>query len=406
MTFFRLLLASSAICFFSSARAEQSVTFGTHIASGNSLGQQETLNSKWGPKVTVAYDERGGHFDLGIHASIGDDSDGIRIDGSYAEVHAHAWTYGLGAIERHWSPSRYSSLILSGNARPFNAVYLGKRDFSAFDTPWLAWIGQWKADVFLGQTKGDINPDHTKLFGMRLQLKPLNGLEIELARTAQWGGDGKSESLRTFVDMLIGRTNDGAAAEVNQLAGLDISYTLPQEIAPVRLYLQAVGEDEAGVLPSCFMYLGGLESTANVLGNPTIITLEGATTKIAKTSNGWCGPGTAYNNSNYAGGYTNFGKSMGLAIDSDSRMLQLIAETQLPKFELNLSLAYHEINTSNDHTHRLTTIEQGGLLGRVGATHKIDNYSVSSEVWYQSYDLDRADVRRGPGVSLGISMSF
>ena len=406
LIYLRLFLGSSAVWFSSIALAEQSVSFGTNASSGNFLGGHQTLNSNWGAQWTLSYDELGEHFGVGIHAGVVGVSDVIRLDGSYVELHTGDWTYGLGAVDRHWSPSRHSSMILSTNARPFLSAYLGKSDFSSFDTPLLAWIGPWKADLFLGQTEGDINPEHTKLFGARLQLQPLSGLEIELARTSQWGGEGRSESLRTLFAMLFGKANEGAAAEVNQLAGIGISYTLPQDLAPVRIYAQAIGEDEAGYLPSCFMYLGGVEGNVNVLGNPTIITLEGATTEIGETPGGYCGPGTAYNNSRYAGGYTNFGESMGLPIDSEGRLLQLIFETELPKFNLHWSLAYHEINTHNKSSHRLTSVEQDGLLARVGLTRKIENYSVTSEVWYQSYDLDTADVRRGPGVSFGVSVAF
>jgi hypothetical protein len=404
--FSRQFLASSVICFSSVAMAEQSVNFGNNISSGNFLGGHQALNSKWGAHWTLSYDDLGEHLGIGIHAGVGGVSDVIRLDGSYVELHSGDWTYGLGSVQRHWSPSRHSSLVLSTNARPFLSAYLGKSDFSSFDAPLLAWIGPWRADVFIGQTEGDINPEHTKLFGARLQLQPLSGLEIELARTSQWGGEGRSESLRAFSAMLLGKTNDGAAVDANQLAGIGISYTLPQGVAPLRLYAQAIGEDEAGYLPSCFMYLGGVEGNTNVFGSPTVITLEGATTEIGTTNGGYCGPGTAYNNGYYAGGYTNFGESMGLAIDSEGRMLQLMFETELPKFDLHGSLAYHEINTHNNPAHRLSSVEQSGLLARVGVTRKIENYSVTSEVWYQSYDLDTADLRRGPGVSLGVSVTF
>ena len=43
------------------------------------------------------------------------------------------------------------------------------------------------------------------------------------------------------------------------MAGFGISYLIPSNIMPLRIYGQAVGEDEAGNLPSCFAYLAGLE---------------------------------------------------------------------------------------------------------------------------------------------------
>ncbi len=407
MTASRILLATSAIFLATGALAEDTVSFGIGGSSSPFLGQREALGYAENGYATAGYDWRGDRFGFGVHAGAEDDGEGLRFDGSYAEAYAGNWAFGIGAVTRHWSPSRFSSLILSGNARPFPAAYVEKREFTAFDSPWLAWIGPWKAEAFLGQTDSDGNPDKTKLFGMRVQLQPAQGFEIDLVRTAQWGGEGRPENLSSFGDMLLGRTNEGPNSEAaNQLAGLGLSWTLPERIAPVRLYAQAVGEDEAGGLPSCFMYLAGAETKTRAFGVPTTVTIEGATTEISESTNGFCGPGTAYNNANYAGGYTNYGDSMGLAIDSDSRMVQVVVEHELSQFDLHYALAWHDINTANDPDHRLTSTAKDGVLARVGATRQFDAYTVSGEVWYQDYDLNKADLDRGPGVSLGVSLAF
>ncbi|MDH2326860.1 capsule assembly Wzi family protein [Cereibacter sp. SYSU M97828] len=399
-------LAACAICLASVAAAEDRLSFAVGGSSSPFLGQREALGFAENVAATAGWDHRTDRFGFGLHLGAEDDGEGLRLDGTYAETYAGNWAFGIGAVDRHWSPSRFSSLILSGNARPFPSIYAEKREFTAFETPWLAWIGPWKAEVFLGQSDSEGNPDKTKLFGMRVQLQPLDGFEIDLVRTAQWGGDGLPENSDSFLDMLLGKSNEGPNAEANQLAGLGLSWQLPEAWAPVRLYAQAVGEDEAGGLPSCFMYLAGVEGKAQVFGTPTTVTLEGATTEISESGSGYCGPGTAYNNAFYPGGYTNHGDSMGLAIDTDSKMVQLIVEHELPQFDLHYSVAWHEINTADNPAHRLTSEATDGAVIRVGASRSYDQYRVAGEVWYQTYDLDKADLDKGPGIGLTVSRSF
>lgn len=370
------------------------------------LGQRQTLGFAQNGMAALGYRHTGDRLGFNLSGVAEDDGEGLRPDGSYLETYAGNWAFGVGYIDRNWSPSRFSSLILSDNARPFPSAYIQKREFTAFETPFLSWIGPWKGEVFLGQTEGDLNPDHTKLFGMRVQLQPVQGLEIDLVRTAQWGGDGQPESLDSFVDVLLGRTNDGPDAQANQLAGVGLSYTLPEQLAPIRVYMQAVGEDEAGGLPSCFMYLAGIEGKANAFGAPMTVTLEGATTEISETENGFCGPGTAYNNQFYPGGYTNHGDVMGMAMDTDSRMMQVIVEHQLPQFDLHWAVGYYEINTDNNPNHRLSSTAVEGAIARVGASRMFDDLRVTGEVSYQSYDLDSADIDKGLGVGFTLSRTF
>ena len=93
------------------------------------------------------------------------------------------------------------------------------------------------------------------------------------------------------------------------MAGFGISYTMPTKEIPLRIYGQAIGEDEAGNLPSCFTYLAGIEWTNTKIKYPTTVSIETIDTRIDKTRNGFCGPNTMYNNSTYD--YTNYGKVNG-----------------------------------------------------------------------------------------------
>ncbi|WP_164876113.1 capsule assembly Wzi family protein [Falsirhodobacter deserti] len=383
------------------AQAQDRWTVFAGGATQPTLGQRQVLGFSENVTGGVAWERRTDRFALGVTLSAEDDDDGLRLDHSFAEVYAGDFAFGAGAVARHWSPSRYNSLVMSGNARPFPSVYVRKEELTAFDTPWLSWLGPWGGEIFVGRTSGDANPDDTDILGMRLQLQPVQGLEIDLVRMAQYGA-GSS----TFSDALWGNTNEGPGSEANQLAGVGLSYALPESVAPIRIYAQAIGEDESGGLPSCFMYLGGIEGRGHVFGVPTMVTVEGATTEISETRNGFCGDGTAYNNAAYPGGYTHKGDVLGLPLDTDSRMLQLYVEHELPGFGLHWSVGYHDINTAGRNDHRLSSVAVDGAVARVGATKDWDGLRVTGDLTYQSYDLDRADIDRGLGVALQVSRSF
>ena len=51
-------------------------------------------------------------------------NDKFTFDGSYFQYTSGIATFGLGLINRHWSFSDNTSLILSQNARPSKSIYL------------------------------------------------------------------------------------------------------------------------------------------------------------------------------------------------------------------------------------------------------------------------------------------
>lgn len=376
------------------AAAEEAWTVFAGGSSRPAVDQRPVLGFGGHASAGIAWTRQTDRYALGLTLSAEDDGDGLRLDHSFAEMRAGGFVFGAGAVARHWSPSRHTSLILSGNARPVPSIYVRKDGFSRFGTPLLSWLGPWSGEIFLGRTNA---PDDPKLLGMRFRLQPVTGVELDLVRVAQYGAGGSSLS-----DGLWGDTNEGSGAGANQLAGVGLSWALE----PVRIYAQAVGEDESGGLPSCLMYLGGIEGQGRMLGVPTTVTLEGATTEISDSENGHCGAGTAYTNADYPGGYTHHGDVMGLPLDTDSRMIMLHVEHDLPHFGLHWSVGWHDINVTGRADHRLSSGAVDGAVARVGATTDWDGLRVTGDLVYQSYDLDRADVDRGLGVAVALSRTF
>ena len=69
-------------------------------------------------------------------------------------------------------------------------------------------------------------------------------------------------------------------------------------------------------------------------------------TRIDTTEHGYCGPQTAYNNTDYP--YTNYGKSMGASIDSEGKQYSVWATTKISEnTKINYSIKNITINDFN-----------------------------------------------------------
>ena len=229
---------------------------------------------------------------------------------------------------RHWGPSWTGSLILDAAAPAVAAVGWRKTSTTAFETPWLAWLGPWNADFFIGGLAGHIQPAHPYLVGMRLQIQPLPSLQLGTSRTLQWGGRGRDQSFSSFVRGLLGRDNqdDNNAQPGNQLAGFDARWhTSIAQDQQLAVYGQLTGEDEAGYLPSKNMKLVGLEWSLQGSGHSLRLFVERANV-VASLA------GIAYRHHIYRQGYTQDGRPLGHPTGGDTRLTSVGAVLDMDSF--------------------------------------------------------------------------
>ncbi|MDQ6685405.1 MAG: capsule assembly Wzi family protein, partial [Pseudomonadota bacterium] len=226
---------------------------------------------------------------------------------------------------RHWGPAWSNSLILDSGARPVPAVGWRKTDPRPFQTWLLSWLGPWNADFFAGELAQRSGPRHARLLGARFQFMPIKNLELGISRTAQWGGSGRPESLKSFGKALLSigdnvDSGDTSQEPGNQLAGFDARYTLRfSSTHSASVYIQAIGEDEAGYRPS--HYLG-------TVGADTAFRLGGASLRVfVEYANTACSglfkqplPGCAYVHHIYTDGYTQLGDPLGHPAGGDVRL--------------------------------------------------------------------------------------
>ena len=366
------------------------------------LGLQNGLrfSDKAISKVNLSYSSNTASSKLALNY---DRKNRYTLDGSYLQYTSGIATYGLGSVDRHWSFSNKSSLILSHNARPLETIYLKlKNNFSYNRLPSKA---SWSFEAFNGYSEGSLDNAKSMLMGLRVVISPTERLDFELVQTSQWGGKDYSNGISALGATLLFDTNIGSNANINKMAGFGISYLIPNNLIPLRIYSQAVGEDEAGNLPSCYAYLAGLEWSNTKIKHPTTLGIEFIDTRINETTHGNCGPNTMYNNSIY--NYTNYGKTLGAAIDSEGKSLEIFGHSQISQeTEIKFSSKVVTINDSNWLNHRLSSKRQSGLISSLGVSWVKNSYHINANIYYQDFFLDNAKIKDSYGIGLNSSVEF
>ncbi len=226
------------------------------------------------------------------------------------------WQVAVGRISRQWGPGWDGSLILGSAARPIDSVSIEVRSGSLADSKYWHWLGEVQFSGFVGKLESQRNDYNSpRLYGARVVIRPIPSLEIGASRTGQLGGEGRSESLRTYLQAFLGRDNhvdangDGGSQPGNQLGGFDLRWSLAQWLPGIALYGQMIGEDESGRLPSKYMYLAGAE-WRHAHG---LVFAEWTDTVAGS-------PGVAYNHHVYTDGYRYRGSPLGHWADGDSQL--------------------------------------------------------------------------------------
>ena len=151
--------------------------------------------------------------------------------------------------------------------------------------------------------------------------------------------------------------------------------------------------------------MAGLEWLNTKTKYPTTIGIEAIDTRIDLTTQGYCGPNTMYNNSNYV--YTNYGKTMGATIDTEGTSLELFGNSQINKnLSINYSTKFLSINDKDYLQHRLSSKRNLGSITSLGIYWDKDGLELGGNISYQNLILDKANVSNGTIFSLFTSVKF
>jgi len=297
------------------------------------------------------------------------DGDEIRPDGTYIGVALGNWMLMAGWQERWWGPGRDGSMILSTNARPLPSVGIQRISSVPFETKWLSWMGPWTLTSFMGLFDDEREINNGLFWGLRGSFRPTRGLEIGLSRTAQWCGDDRPCDLQTFLRLLNGNDNRGANVDPedepgNQLAGIDIRWTLPRQI-PLALYMQWIAEDtqRTGFTFHQWLRQVGVEywGTIGDVSHRMHFEVADSASRLGAVGQGSQSPNVAYNHGIFKTGYRYKGRSLGHSGDGDTLSYSIGSTlVQSAGHSWNISLRYMEINRigAPDSRHTLTPTPQ------------------------------------------------
>ena len=378
------------------------MSIGTSFNSKNTLGFYNNVRAqnKSSINFNLEYSNRNSSSQLSINF---DEHDKLNFDNSYVNYEKGIANLNFGKVDRIWSFSKKSSLILSSNSKPLEAISIKLEN--KFNTNWLPSTAKWSLELINGSTKNSLNGNNSMLSGTRVIISPSDKLNFEFLQTAQWG-DHSDNLYSSDIDFLLFKnTNEGPRSNLNQMAGFGISYSIPLNENTYRFYSQTIGEDEAGNLPSCLAWMAGLELSAPKMKFPTILTFEAIDTRVKKSTNGYCGPNTMYNNNTYD--YINYNTVLGVPIDTEGASLELFGQSKVNKnLGINYSTKFLSINDKDYSQHRLSSKRSLGTITSLGINWKKDGFNLGGSISYQDLILDKANVSNDTIFSLFTSFKF
>ena len=332
-----------------------------------------------------------------------DDHNKLSFDNSHINYYNRIANFNIGKIDRMWSFSKKSSLVLSSNSRPLDAISIILKN--KFDTQWLSPMADWSVELINGTTKNSLNGKNSMFSGARVIISPSEKLNFEFIQTSQWGDHNDKLYTSNIDAFLFGDTNTGKNANINKMAGFGLSYLKTLQNNTYRFYSQTIGEDEAGSLPSCLAWMAGIEFNAPEIKFPTTISIEAVDTRVKKSTHGFCGPNTMYNNGVY--NYVNYKTVLGVPIDTESSSLELFGRSQINKnLDINYSTKFLSINDKDYSQHRLASKRSLGLISSIGISWKKNTLNIDGNIRYQDLTLDKIDVNKGIVFSLTSSVNF
>jgi hypothetical protein len=378
------------------------MSVGTALNSGNVLGFYNNLRTQNKSNIhfNLKYSKRSLSSQLSLNF---DDHTKLSFDNSYIKYEKGIANLNIGKVDRIWSFSKKSSLILSSNSRPLEAISMNLKN--EFNTKWLPSKANWSVEIINGSSKNSLKGENSMLTGARVIISPTEKLSFEFLQTAQWG-DQNDKPYSTNLDVLLPiETNTGKNSNVNKMAGFGLSYSVPLNKNNYRFYSQAIGEDEAGSLPSCYAWMVGLEFTAPEMKFPTTLSIEAVDTRVKKSSHGFCGANTMYNNGTYD--YINDDTVLGVPIDTEGTSLELFGKSQINKnLDINYSTKFFNINDKDYSQHRLSSKRSLGTITSLGIYWKKDGFDLGGNISYQNMALDKANISNSTIFSLYTSVEF
>ena len=316
---------------------------------------------------------------VSAHASaaafFGEDGEsGTRVGETAVEAGIPSASLQIGNIATWYGPGRLGALIFTNNARSYpgirfhNPVPITVPGFFSF-------LGNVQYDLFFARLEEDRPIPNPVLFGMRLASRPSRYLEIGFSRSMIYGGEGHDSGLSAWWDAFNAQnTNTPSEGGLsNQIAGFDVTLTLPFAFQPVQAYVEMAGEDSADLGSTSIPFPS---KRAYVIGVflPTLFGSAANDLRVEWASNHWDGKGQAwYVHPPSGDGYAHFYRDrvLGHPMSTDAETLAIQGHHFfLPSTYLELTLSRTErwsLGPSTERTDRASAGFVGWLTERVRA---------------------------------------
>jgi hypothetical protein len=333
---------------------------------------------------------------------------GTRVGETAIEAGIPSAALQIGKIATWYGPGRLGALIFTNNAQSYPGVRL--HNPVPIAVPGLfSFLGNAQYDLFLARLESDRPIPDPLLFGMRLAARPGRYLELGLSRSMIYGGEGHDSGLSAWWDAFKGgNTNDpGDKGLVNQIAGFDITLTLPFSFQPVQAYLEMAGEDHASLIgssipfPSKFAYVTGVFL-------PTLFGSAAHDLRIEWARNHWQGNGPAWYVHSVSGeGYAHSYRSrvLGHPMGTDAQSLSIQGHHFfLPSTYLELTLSRTDRfspGPMEERTDRASAGFVGWLTERVRAEAEIALEKVKNPAGLTGTPAEDASFRVAISYQLG-----
>jgi hypothetical protein len=304
--------------------------------------------------------------------------DGTRVGETAIEAGIPSAALQIGKIATWYGPGRLGALVFTNNAQSYPGIRL--HNPVPIAVPGLfSFLGTAQYDLFLARLESNRPIRNPYLFGMRLAARPGRFLELGISRSMIYGGEGHDSGLSAWWDAFKGEnTNDpGDKGLVNQIAGFDVTLTMPFRYQPVQAYLEMAGEDQAHLMgtfipfPSKFAYVTGVFL-------PTLFGSAAHDLRVEWARNHWQGNGPAwYRHSVSGGGYEHFyrGQVLGHPMGTDAQNISIQSHHfLLPSTYLELTLSRtdrHSLGSMKERADRASAGFVGWFSERVRAEAEI-----------------------------------
>ncbi len=342
------------------------------------------------------------------------DGQTLLLDGTYIARQINGAAVYAGYMTHWWGPGWISALELSNNARPIPQIGISRIDTSPFKSRWLSWMGPWQAEFFVGVLDGDMIPNHTLVDGLRLNINPLPGLDIGVARLDEaCGHDHPCNPVVSYFDL---RNTDQHPSKTNDQGDISVKYSHRLGEIDLSGYLELMNEDSNPVYHSGSSHLFGLTAWVPVGQTRVRFTAEFADT--IPTTNifnfGTYEYGFAYNDYKYLGGMRYRDRALGSSLDTDSKLITLQA-SWLGPYNVNWTLSYHHADVDaqppfNSEVYSSISYVSSAVVpisvGEVRASFPIlEHFTVDAAVRYSTDQPRPAHGSQGAG-ELRLKYSF